>query len=98
MKHARRRFSKSLLKKAMRNPDSFKVSSALVMETDTACYEYRSQNGFGGMDVGRAVLTKNAFKTNENSGFTTLWNKECAHKIGEELASEVNYALEHARN
>jgi hypothetical protein len=68
----------------MRNPDSFKVSSVLVIGTETACYEYRAQNGFGGMNVGSAVLAlrKNAFKTNEMNGFVQLWNKECAHKSG----------------
>jgi predicted nucleic acid-binding Zn ribbon protein len=73
-----------LLKRSMRNPDSFKVSSVLVIGTETACYEYRAQNGFGGMNVGSAVLAlrKNAFKTNEMNGFVQLWNKECAHKSG----------------
>jgi hypothetical protein len=89
-----------LLRKSMRDPESFKVSSALVMGAETVCYEYRSRNGFGGMSVGQAVLAipRAAFKTNEMSGFSKVWNKECAHKSGTDLTWEVNYALEHARS
>src|SRR6266852_58099 len=43
---------------AMRNTDSFKLSNALLMGNGTVCYEYRAQNGFGGMHLGHAVLTE----------------------------------------
>src|SRR5579862_9905866 len=75
------------LKNAMRNPDSFKLSSALVMSTGSVCYLYRAQNGFGGVDVGHAVFTATGnFKTDESDGFATLWHKECAKKMGQETA------------
>jgi hypothetical protein len=84
------------LKNAMRNPDSFKLSSALVMPTGSVCYAYRAQNGFGGFDVGHAVLTTTGkFKTDDSDGFTTLWNKECANKTGQETTDSVNTILEH---
>lgn len=45
------------LKQNMRNPDSFVLESALLMSgKGSVCYTYRAQNGFGGMDRGRAVL------------------------------------------
>ena len=71
-----------MLRKSMRNPDSFKLTSADIIDaTGTVCYEYRAQNGFGGMNVGQAVLTpKGAFKTDDMNGFDSLWNHECAHK------------------
>jgi hypothetical protein len=82
------------LKNAMRNPDSFKVSNALFMDNGVVCYEYRAQNGFGGMNVGRAVLTaKGMLKTNEIDGGTKLWNRECANKSGYDKTWEVNYAI-----
>jgi predicted nucleic acid-binding Zn ribbon protein len=89
-----------LLRKGMRNPDSFKLTSALVIDrTDAVCYGYRAQNGFGGMNVGRAVLTKGGkFKTDEMEGFSALWNKECAHKTGTEEVSTIDYVLEHMNN
>lgn len=37
----------------MRDPDSFKLASMLIVpKTGTVCYEYRAKNGFGGTDVG----------------------------------------------
>lgn len=85
-----------LLKKSMRNPDSFKLTSALIINaTGTVCYEYRAQNGFGGVNAGEAVLTpKGRFKTNEMDGFTSLWNRECAHKPGTEEAGGVNFFID----
>ena len=65
------------IKRAMRDPDSFKLTSALIIsKTGAVCYEYRARNGFNGMNVGRAVLSpKGALKTDEMAGFATLWNK-----------------------
>ena len=80
------------LKESMRNPDSFKLSQALMMNDGAVCYEYRAQNGFGGMNVGQAVLSpKGKFKSSESDGFSSLWNKECAHKIGTDKTWEVGY-------
>jgi hypothetical protein len=41
------------LRDSMRNPDSFKLSEALMMKDGAVCYEYRAQNGFGGMNLGQ---------------------------------------------
>jgi hypothetical protein len=97
-----RRFARAsvgalMLKKAARNPDSFKLSSALVISsTGTVCYEYHAQNGFGGFNKGFAVLTpEGKFKSDEMDGFHALWNKECAHKTGTEQVDVVNYVLAH---
>ena len=97
------------LKNNMRNPDSFKLESALLIAgADAVCFTYRAQNGFGGMNRGHAVLTGARFdpklsgrevfanvqlKTSEEPGFTRLWNKECAGKSGEEKVSLVTIAM-----
>lgn len=82
------------LKSSMRDPDSFKLETALVMENGSVCYEYRARNGFGGMNRGQAVLQasgkKIVFKSSEEAGFNSLWNRECANKSGEDVADGIN--------
>jgi hypothetical protein len=81
------------LRDAMRNPDSFKLAQVLIMNDQAVCYDFRSQNGFGGMNLGHAVLSPSGqLRTNEMSGFYTLWNKECGNKTGADKTREVGYA------
>lgn len=83
-----------VLKKSMRDPDSFKLESALVINgTGAVCYDYRAKNGFGGTNVGHAVLSADGkqFRTSEMEGFTKMWNKECAHKSGTETATAIRW-------
>ena len=81
------------LRKSMRDPDSFKVSSALEMEDGAVCYQYRARNGFGGMNVAQAVFTGDRFIDESQPAFNKSWKTECAGKIGKDVASEINYAL-----
>lgn len=86
----------SMLKKAARNPDSFKLEQALIMEgTGAVCYDYRAQNGFGGMNAGHAVLSADAkqFKGDNDDGFAKLWNKECANKSGRDVATAITWLV-----
>jgi hypothetical protein len=86
------------IREAMRDPESLVIDSAMFMtETKAGCYEYRARNGFGGMNRGKAVLTEKAFKTNDMSGFSSLWNKNCAKRSGEEKGRLMKYVLEQAR-
>ncbi len=65
--------------RGLRNPDSYKLSTvAANLKTGAICLEYRAQNGFGGMNVGRAAIHKgDANILDENSkGFKKIW-KEC---------------------
>lgn len=81
------------LQKAMRNPDSFKMTESLIMPDEAVCYAYRAQNGFGGMNAAHAVLAPDGkFKTTDSLGFTALWNKECARKTGKDETWQVGYA------
>jgi hypothetical protein len=82
-----------MLKKSMRNPDVFKLESALVMDSGAVCYTYRGQTGFGGMKRGYAALSADAkrFLTDEMDGFRTLWNRICANKSGDEVSTAINW-------
>lgn len=72
------------LRSAMRNPASFQLSSVLIMPDKTVCYQYRAQNGFGGMNIEYAVLTPNAANLSTDAG---LWNRKCARKKGEDITA-----------
>lgn len=83
------------LRKSMRNPDSFVLEQALAMESNTICIEYRAQNGFGGMNRGRALLSADDKKliSDESDGFTGAWSKGCAGQTGDDLTRAVQVYL-----
>jgi hypothetical protein len=80
------------LKKGARNPDSFKLESAFVVSaTNDVCFEYRAQNGFGGMSRERAVfvgMTETLIPQGAD-GFQHAWKAECAGKPGHEDGSFI---------
>jgi hypothetical protein len=84
----------NMLKKSMRNPDSFKLDSVFMIDGQTAlCYEYRAQNGFGGVNAAKAVIdiNNNQIKTSEpySDAFVRAWNKVCAGKSSRDLSAAV---------
>ena len=84
------------LRAAMRDPESFRLVSAVKMIDGTVCYEYRSRNGFGGMTVGHATFDESG-KVRVPEGadsFPANWNKRCAGKHGEDITSYMDAALE----
>lgn len=81
------------LRNAMRNPDSFKVSQALQMSDGSVCYAYRAQNGFGGMNVGHAVVFQERLVDESAADFSETWSRECTGKTGTERASQINLGL-----
>lgn len=80
----------SKLRSAMRNPDSFSLESVRIADNGTACFKYRAQNGFGGMNVEEAILTDKDFKTGSDKGFAKLYNKECTKPAYEEVKRVKN--------
>lgn len=81
------------LRESMRNPDSFKLVQALIMDDGAVCYEYRAANGFGGLNVAEAALSPGGqFRTSDSERFESLWNKECRKKTGDDKTWEVGYA------
>lgn len=85
----------AVLRDSMRNPDSFRLAKAILMKDGAACFEYRAQNGFGGMNVGYAVTSpadQRVF-SDEMPGFHPLFDKECSLS-GTDRTSEVEYSME----
>lgn len=68
-------FYAAALKKSMKNPDSFDLTSAGVMEGGAICYEYRATNSFNAVVPDILVVTKS--KTSKDP---RDWNKFCAGK------------------
>lgn len=84
----------NVIKKSMRNPDSFKLDSVFLIDGQTAiCYEYRAQNGFGGVNAAKAIfdINNSQFKSSEpySDAFVRAWNKSCAGKSSNELVGVV---------
>ena len=73
-----------------RNPDSVKFSRVFVTENGTACYLWRAQNGFGGMNVEHAVLLPTADNLSQS---VALWNSRCAKKEGTDITALVEERL-----
>ncbi|RQT40587.1 hypothetical protein [Burkholderia contaminans] len=69
---------------AMRNQQSMTVSSVGVIHTAkvmTACMEYASQNGFGGMNRGHATWQlKQGGAVKFAADSASSWNRDCTHK------------------
>lgn len=79
------------LKKAMRDPDSFKLEAAFIMDDGYVCYAYRSRNGFGGYTKSHAVLSGDmkTFKSSDEDGFLSIWGKHCKGKVGTDVADRL---------
>lgn len=80
------------LKKAMKDPEAFSLSSATVKPNGVTCYEYRAKNGFGAIFPGSAILTNSGkIITKEHGGntFVTAWNKECTVSGGDDISSLI---------
>lgn len=82
-----------LLISAARNPDSFKLVSAAAMPDGAICYEYRAQNGFGGMNVDYAVLGPKSFKPEPRELSAAPFNRYCNHKTGTDITDSVEQLL-----
>lgn len=84
-------FGAAAIKRSLRNPASFQLMSANVTQAGAVCYQFRAQNGFGGLNVLRAVRVRSITLTSEMDGFARLWNRECA---GKAIALEAAYQVQ----
>lgn len=75
------------LRAVMRDPESFRLESVLLMDNGAICYEYRARNGFGGYNREHAVLRPKASALDTSAG---AWNRNCANKSGTDYTSQVN--------
>ncbi len=80
------------LKQAMKDPESFSLTSLDVHADGAACYEYRAKNSFGAVLPGSAVLSPaGKFMTKDHDGneFVRVWNKECTKADGQDITDLV---------
>lgn len=78
-----------LIKKNLRNPDSFRADTILVTEAGAVCATYRAEDAMGGMSREQAVWSADQKQTlgSSDAGFDALWNAECAGKTGVDTAA-----------
>lgn len=80
----------AVVKRSMRNPESFQLIQVLVMPaTGATCIEYRAQNGFGGMNVEHAIARKGQLTIENSDGFQRAWNAGCGNQYGDDITSAV---------
>jgi hypothetical protein len=82
-----------VLKKSARNPDRFEIDEAFVMSgTNVVCMKFRSENGFGGMSFGQALLQPDGetivLETDPN--FAEKWATACSGPQGRNFAGALN--------
>jgi hypothetical protein len=83
----------TVLKGAMRNPDSFVVEEVWVTEKLVACVKYRAQNGFGGMNRDRVIASSTeVLQDDDSSRFSSRW-VGCFENGSHDFTSEVNARL-----
>jgi hypothetical protein len=77
------------LKKGMKNPDSFKLETAVRMPDGVFCFEYRATNSFNAIVPGRAFVGAGKAGTSDDGAtFGPLWNRYCG-KSGEDFDTIV---------
>ncbi len=81
-----------VLKKAAKDPSSFKMESFVIFPGGSACYEYRAKNSFGAVVPAQAVYDGGLALTSENDGnrFVKRWNAVCTKPGGKERAGGLN--------
>jgi hypothetical protein len=73
-----------LLKSSSKNPKSFEVVDAILMNDGTLCVTYRGTNSYNAVVTDSTAISKNMKVVN--------WNKFCAGKSGRNMKS-AQYAL-----
>lgn len=83
----------AVLKRAAKDPSSFKMESFLIYPGGATCYEYRAKNSFGAIVPARAVfIPGESLETSEHGGktFVNSWNRICSQPGGAERAGGLN--------
>lgn len=79
-----------VLKQNMRNPDSFTVRKAYVMDDGAVCVEYTAQNGFGGFNRESVVYAGGQLLQETDDQFRRVWNRDCADRTGRDVVAFVS--------
>lgn len=82
------------LRKGAHNPERFELVYARYSES-AVCYEYRAENGFGALRVGRAVATVTPMNliNQDGKGFTRAWSKHCTTLPEKDARAYFNYYI-----
>lgn len=79
------------LRGVVREPESFRVASAKLVDDSSLCIIYRARNGFGGMSVEHAVITpKGEIAIHGSREYRQAFNTHCAGRSGSEVAEWFN--------
>ncbi|KAB2900377.1 MAG: hypothetical protein F9K35_07000 [Burkholderiaceae bacterium] len=70
---------------AMKDPASFELVRADMMDSGALCMVYRGKNSFGAVTTEQAAITRK-LKAGD-------WNKECGGKSGEDIGRLIKQAL-----
>lgn len=76
------------IRETAREPESFKLATVLSMPKGV-CMEYRQRNGFGGMNVDRAVAVGKKLRMSGSEDFSDMWNQYCT-KTGTDITDQVS--------
>jgi hypothetical protein len=80
------------LKDSMREPESFRLAR-VVSGGDSVCYVYRARNGFGGMNIERAILIVSTGEMLTGDRVQANWNGMCSNEAGENMAAAISEQL-----
>lgn len=74
------------LKSRMRDPSSFQLAEATLLDDGTVCLAYRARNGFGGMAMERAAALADGAGIVVNPA---QYNKLCANRTGTDISRVI---------
>lgn len=81
------------LRRSMKDPTAFTLTSLVLMPDGAKCYEFRAKNSFGAILPGEAILTekgKMLLHERDGNAFVSAWNASCTKPRGEDLTSVAN--------
>lgn len=84
------------IRRAMKDPASFELSSADDHGAGIVCYQFRSKNSFGASVPDSAVLTSKGdilLRSANGNKFVAYWNQHCAQPGGTETTGHVQTML-----
>lgn len=81
-----------LIKKASKDPYSFRMDSVFIFPDGSTCYEFHAKNSFGAYVPAKAVFDgSNTWHSEKNGAqFARVWNKVCTRNGGVERAGGLN--------
>lgn len=86
-----------ILKRSMKNPDSFNLEHVMRTTEGAFCFEYRATNSFNAIVPGQAYFRNGkGHSSDETDTFRAGWNRNCTGGFASEysvIAFEINHGL-----